>query len=354
MKIDLPGLLIEKLPSGNFRCRVRVRGNKSRRIRLFIDPSHKDFLDHYHAARAGIVVQPENSPAENAVPHSIAWLSYKYLDDLEKRVTAGLASKITLKKKMLLMAALREDCGEYSMSIPSKEIIRIRDSMADRPAWADSMVVAMRGMFTWAIERGLCQINPAVGISRIDRGKGGAIAWTVDDLKKYRDHHPPGTMAHLCLTIFMFTACRISDAVVLGRGNEFERSKVRGIGWQPKKKNSAPVEIPMLDPLYKATRATSVIGPTYLLTGKGIPYCSPDALGQRFRKWCRQAGLENRSSHGIRKAAGHLLAQEGCSQYQIMAIHGHTEAATSEIYTKGANRWDLATEAMKKMEKIEW
>ena len=180
------------------------------------------------------------------------------------------------------------------------------------------------------------------------------MPWTIDDLRRYRDHHPPGTPAYLCLTLFMFTACRISDAVVLGRANEFKRNGVRTLKWQPSKKGSAPVEIPMLPPLYKATRTSVVQGRTYLLTAHGRPFRSPDALGQKFRKWCREAGLEGRSSHGIRKAAGNLLAEEGCTQYQIMSVHGHTQAKTSEVYTKGVERWKLAAEAMRVLEAMDW
>lgn len=87
-----------------------------------------------------------------------------------------------------------------------------------------------------------------------------------------------------------------------------------------------------------ARRAAKVQGETYLLNAKGVPFSTPDSLGAMFRRWCNDAGLDKRSAHGVRKAAGHLLAQEGCSQYQIMTIHGHTQAQTSEVYTRGAER----------------
>jgi integrase len=354
LNVTFPGLLREKLPSGAIRYRVRVEGKPHCRVRLQVDPEHKDFLDHYRAARRGIALKPGAAPADNTVRGSIAWLTFKHLDDLENRVNAGLASALTLKKRQLLLSRLRDECGEYSMEMPSAEIINVRDKLSKTPAWADSMVEAIRTMYRWGIERGICDFNPAVGIGKIDRGKGGAQPWSVDDLRRYRDHHLPGTSAHLCLTLFMFTACRIGDAVRLGRGNEFERHGIRGLGWQPRKKGSTLVEIPMLPPLYRATRAATVLGPTYLLTAHGRSFASPDALGQKFRTWCRSAGLEDRSSHGIRKAAGHLLAQEGCSQYQIMSIHGHTQAQTSEVYTKGAQRWKMAADAMRTLEKIEW
>ena len=64
-------------------------------------------------------------------------------------------------------------------------------------------------------------------------------------------------------------------------------------------------------------------------------------------------GLQGRSAPGVRKAAGNLLAQEGCSQYQIMTIHGHTQAQTSEVYTKGVDRWKLAKTARTTLERMD-
>ena len=354
MKLDLPGLLKEPMPSGNVRYRVRVEGNKHRRIQLKVTPEHPDFLEHYRAARAGISLDPEAEPDKRAVRGSLDWLVIKHIADLERKVEAGQLSPLTLKKRIGLLKKLRVQYGEYSLEMPTAKVVEFRDTMVDTPASADSMVEAIRSMYRWAISIGICDVNPAMGVAKIDTGRGGAVPWTTDDLKTYRSVHPEGTTAHLCLTLFMFTACRIGDAVVLGRSNEFERNGIRGLGWQPRKRGSAKVEIPMLPPLYKATRATTVQGPTYLLNAKGIPFQTPDSLGQMFRRWCREAGLEGRSSHGIRKAAGHLLAQQGCSQYQIMCIHGHTQAKTSEVYTRGVERWKLAADAMRTLESIDW
>ena len=48
------------------------------------------------------------------------------------------------------------------------------------------------------------------------------------------------------------------------------------------------------------------------------------------------------------------MALEGASQYHIMAVHGPTQAATSEIYTKGVNRTKLVAEAMSMMTGMDW
>ncbi|WP_107495571.1 site-specific integrase [Thalassobius sp. I31.1] len=354
MKLNLPGLLKERLPSGGFRYRVRTHGNKARRITLTVTPDHKEFLEHYHAARRGISLTPEIPAEDRVIRGSIDWLVIKHLTDLEKKVQAGQYSQLTLKKRSHLLNRFRAEYGEYALDMPATKVVEFRDSMISTPASADSMVEAIRVLYRWGCSVGYCDVNPAMGVGKIDKGKGGALPWTAADLKKFKKFHGKGTTPYLTLTLFMFTACRIGDAIRLGRNHEFERNGVRGLAWQPAKKGSARVEIPMLPPLYKATRAASVVGETYLLNHKGQPFSTPDSLGQMFRRWCRDAGLQNRSSHGIRKAAAHLLAQEGCTQYQIMSIHGHTQAQTSEIYTKGVERWRMASEAMQRLEGLDW
>lgn len=354
MRLTFPGLLAEKPPSGAIRYRVRVEGNKARRIPLSVTPDHPQFMEVYRAARAGIRIEPEASAEERAIRGSIGWLAAKHLAALEREVEAGSVSPLTLKKRRGVMKILTDKYADYALDVPPQRLVALRDELIETPAWADSVIEGIRAMYRWATERSLCAVNPAIGIARIDRGKGGAVPWTADDLRKYRDKHPPGTTPHLVLTLFMFTACRISDAVLLGRRHEMVIEGVRAIRWQPVKAGSAEVTIPMLPPLYKATRAATVQGETYLLNGKGRPFSTPASLGQMFRRWYEEAGLSNRSSHGIRKAAGHLLAQEGCSQYQIMTVHGHTQAKTSEVYTKGVERWKLARDAMSALEAMEW
>lgn len=354
MKIDFPGLLRERLPSGAMRYRVRVAGDKARRIPLTVTPDHPQFPEIYRAARAGVRIEPEASAEERAIRGSVGWLVAKHLAALEREVAAGSVSELTLKKRRSVMKVLTENYADYALDIPTAKLVQLRDDLVVTPAWADSVIEGIRSLYRWGTERRLCAINPAIGIARIDRGKGGAVPWTADDLRKYREKHLPGTTAHLTLTLFMFTACRISDAIRLGRQHEAMIEGVRALRWQPVKRGSAAVTIPMLPPLYRATRAATVQGETYLLNHRGQPFATPDSLGQMFRRWCRDAGLEDRSSHGIRKAAGHLLAREGCSQYQIMTVHGHTQARTSEIYTKGVERWRLARDAMAALEAMDW
>jgi integrase len=106
------------------------------------------------------------------------------------------------------------------------------------------------------------------------------------------------------------------------------------------------VVVPLVDSLARAIDATTTGDQTFLVTDYGKPF-SKNGLGNRFRSWCREAGLpDDLSSHGIRKAVGAILAEAGCTQYEIMALHGHGDPKASEIYTRSVDRRKLVESAM--------
>ena len=254
-----------------------------------------------------------------------------------------------------IRSAKRCGYGANSIRAPKAAFLRLRDDLAHTPGAADNFMKAIRSVYEFAREQGLVEENPATGIKKINTNpKGGAIPWSSDELKAFRQTHPKGTTAHLWLTLQAFTACRIGDVVLFGREHETVRDGILWLDWQPGKKGSAPMSVPILPPLAEAIKAQTVVGPTYLLTSHGKPFSSPESLRNRIRKWCDTAGIERRTSHGIRKATAAVLAEMGCSQHQIMAMLAHTRAQTSEIYTRSAQRRVLAKEASELLATLKW
>lgn len=359
MRIRMDGLLREKHRNGQPRWRVRVEGNKARRITIPVGPDHPDFLNHYYAARAGAYW---SRSSVKAVERSMDWMCGRYLEYLEKMVIAGQMSPYTLRQRKSILTRLCDHpdpdgtrYGDCDMDAPTSAFISIRDAWADRPGAADNLIKAIRAVYSWAMERNEIDHNPASGIGKINKRKnGGATPWSAKDLLKFREAHPKGSMAHLWLTLQAFTTCRIGDAIWLGRDNETVRNGTRFLEWQPRKKGSEFVTIPMLPPLYEATRSATVIGPTYILSSLGKPFSTSESLRNRVRKWCDEADLPDRTSHGIRKAVAELMAESGCTQHQIMAVMSHTQAETSEVYTKGAKRRVLALEGAAAIGKLSW
>lgn len=361
VKHQFDGWFTERLPSGNIRHRVRMEGNKRIKTTIPVGPDHPDFLNHYWEARAGKRWMPDAKP--ELPRHTLRWLIAAYLDHLQAEVEAKLKSPSTLKQRRSQLTRLCSipdkdgtPYGDLHFDMPQAAFVKVRDHMVRTPAEADNTMKAVRAMYEFAVERKDYGIdaNPAKGIRKIHISKGGAKPWTAADLKAFRDVHPAGSTAHLWLTLLMMTGCRIGDARLLGRKHEVQRDGITWLEWQPGKKGSAPVTLPLAPPLFRATRAMTVQGDTYLLSERGRPFGTVESLRQRVRRWCDAAGLPERSSHGLRKALAELLAEVGCSDHQIMSVLAHTNPNTTAIYTRGAKRRILAQDAMMALDAIDW
>lgn len=93
----------------------------------------------------------------------------------------------------------------------------------------------------------------------------------------------------------------------------------------------------------------------FLTTDAGKPFASPEAMRNRVQGWTKQAGLpKGRTQHGIRKGAANLLAEAGATQYEIMSLMAHTEAKTSEVYTKRVERPALAATAVARLAAVDF
>ena len=352
VKVNFPGYWVETLPSGALRHRVRQAGKNSVKTTLPFGPEHPDFSQHYHAARFG---DPLPAPPKH-VDRSLDWLTARYLAHLERLVKAGMADKMTHKqrKSLLIRMCDHKDAegfryGGNDLSAPTSAFVTLRNDMMETPGAAQNMIKAVKAMYSFAMEEGLTAANPATGIKSTFKGNGGAKPWSADDIKAFVKRHPKGTTAYAWLAVSLFVGCRRDDARKLGRAMETQIGGATYLQFQPGKKGSAPVVIPMLPQLTEAVRALKVEGPTYLLTEFGKPFASSASIGGRIRDWCDSAGLPERSAHGVRKALGGLLAEFGIPTQAISAILAHTNIKTTQVYTAGASRRILSDTAMQAM-----
>jgi integrase len=222
----------------------------------------------------------------------------------------------------------------------------IRDRKANAPEAANNRLKRMRTMFKWAINSRIPGVtsNPARDVVKLKpKRKGGFPRWKPSDLDKFEEHHPAGTQARLALALLMFTGTRRSDVVRLG--NPMVRDGV--LSWiQHKGRNKEPIEvtIPMLQELCDIIDATPDVGThTFLVTQYGKPFTAP-GFGNKMAGWCREAGLPDLNSHGVRKAAATRAADRGASAHALMAMFGWLDIKQAELYTRAAERKRLARE----------
>ena len=342
--LDLKYLVSDIDRHGTVRVYVRRHGRK---VRIRELGTVEDFMAAYRAAlECGAEFSaPANSTA--VAPGSLRWLVQAYYGCPEY---LGLHESTRAKRRAILDGICREHGTKPFARMETKHVrLQIRDPKSATPEAANGRVKALRQMFGWAVDVGHAKTNPARGVPMLaSNNPDGFHAWTEEEVQKYEARHPSGTKARLAIALFMFTGVRISDVVRLGpqleRDGELCFTEEKNKQRRPKHR-----EIPILPVLRAELDANPSGHLAYLVTEWGRPYASPKAFANRFKSWCRQAGLPHCTAHGLRKAGATRAADNGATEHQLMAMYAWDSPKQAALYTRKANRKRLAAEAMHKL-----
>lgn len=227
--------------------------------------------------------------------------------------------------------------------LPEEAFVHILDSFDARTGAAETALKALKAAYKWGSKRGFPESSPVLGAKSPHKGRGGATPWTSDDESSFLAFHGPGTMARRWFYLAKNMAGRIGDTYDIGPRNSTLKDGRAYLSWQPKKKGSKRVTVPLMRELAEELERGPVHEDAFLVTAYGRPYKSKGALDNRVRKWVCAAGLvhevenergerewkANRSQHGIRKATAHELAHAGATDYEIGTRLSHSDFKSS-------------------------
>ncbi len=336
-------------PRGNPRYYVRKKGQKKVRIFEKFDDGRGNiaeaFMKAYWAALAAL---DGAAPPKKEVPRedTFDWLVDQYYRSNEfKRLEL-----MTQSDKRSVLSRFCATAGP----LPYKKFRQqdVANSQLKRkatPGAADKLVKVLRALFNWAMKQQppLIAANPAVGIKKLNAASEGFHTWTLDEIDKYRAHHPIGTTARLALEIMINVGARISDAAYIGRQHE-SGGQLRFTARKNRNRKPTVIEVPMTTDLIDALRQTKTGDFTYLVTEYGRPF-TVNGLGNRMREWCDTAGLPQCSSHGLRKAAAVIFAESGASAPEMCAVFGWSKLETAETYIRKAQKRRMASNAFARL-----
>jgi integrase len=268
---------------------------------------------------------------------------FEGLDAISQRTRRGviegcLMEPLTPDSKLLL-----RDCP-YAR-VDAKHIKMLRDRKKDAPGAANNRKKYLSAMFGWAIEQTDIdvRVNPCRDVKRIKVVSDGWYTWTLEDVAKFIERHPKGTMPYLALCLMLFLGARRQDAIRLGPKNR--RGDV--MRYVPKKTSYVRKEEsvkPVLKPLVEAIDATAHGIDIYLLTSHGKQF-SDAGFGNWMRERCDEAGLPECTSHGLKKIAATIVANMGATDRQMMMLFDWKTEKMANVYTRMANKEKLAADA---------
>jgi integrase len=316
---------------GNVRVYVRLPGRP--KIRLRAAPGTREFMEAYQSALSAAAPVEARTNKAVATKGSLKWLceayystsEYGQLDDRTKRV-----------RRNILDDLCHAHGDKPADRMEPRHVRALRDAKIDRPEAANGILKALRQVFALGVANNLVNRNPARDVPYIRGGSQGFHSWTYDEIVAFETRHAVGTRARLALALLLYTGQRRSDVVRLGKQH------VRD-GWlcftQHKNRRRKPVtlQIPIVPELQRIIDASPCGDLTFLVAQLRRPFTSA-GFGNKFRQWCDEAGLQNCSAHGLRKAAAARLAEMGATEHEIMAVTGHRTSKEVARYTARLGR----------------
>lgn len=213
------------------------------------------------------------------------------------------------------------------------------------PNAANQRLKAWRLILAQAKKDGDIESNVSILVSKIPTKTAGYATWTPEEVARFRAHWALGSVQRAAFELLVWTGARVSDAARMtptdiGRDGvlSFRQVKTGGMAYVPwtcplpvwavsweDERSTARAAI-------EATAGATLIQTVYgkARTVKGLSNLISDAA--------KAAGIQGRSSHGLRKYRLTAIAEAGGSAHAIMAWGGHASLSEAERYTRSASR----------------
>ena len=347
------------------------RGKGHRKIRLREAFNTPAFYKRYAELLAGDEPPETNnggfkkksSPGKAAKPLTWRWLCQEYFTSLEYRGLAGSTCRV---RRQILEGTWQEPIEPGSAYVfadfplekfRTKAIRILRDRKiqfqegAESPSRtnteaANSRVKAIRAVLRWALASEIYDLeqNWARQVPLFSSLHGGFQTWSLADIALLEAKFPVGSTPRLALALLLYTGQRRGDVVRLGQQMLDSDGKLHFT--QEKNRRSKPVNvtIPIVPELRAIIEATPCGELVYLISKHGRPFVK-ESFGNWFHDRCIEAGLRNRSAHGLRKACVVKLISIGCTPHEVMAITGHRTLKEIDRYAREYAR-EQASEQM--------
>ncbi len=300
---NLPGLSRDVDRHGNVRWYVRRPGGK-RKIRIRETYGTPAFWSVYRDAMAGKIAPPRRPGAGRPKADPTSWrgLLDRYFASAEFKALGEGTQRV--RRSILERFALTPSkTGEPFGALPfgrmePKHIRGIRDAKAETPGAANSLLKALRQAYAFAVANDLTNANPAKEVPNLPAVRAGGIpAWSDEDVTRFEQKHPLGTMARLALVLFKEFGQRISDVHRLGPPM-VDGDVITFVQTKNSRRNPVTLSLPIPATVQEALDATPHGTTTWLVNDYGHSFASVNAFGNKFRDWCRAAGITDRSAHG--------------------------------------------------------
>lgn len=275
------------------------------------------------------------------------------LDYLKSTEFDALAPSMHGAARRILLRTAKLD-GDFDVEDIDRKVIEARMAKFKRKAnplakaggvaGANLWLQTMRGLYAWAYKEDRVSLDPTTGVKYLKRPRSddpdeeiGARTPTEDDLAKFEQAYPLGTLERTVYATLLYTGFRVSDAA---RFDTLAHFASDGTITLVTKKRRIKVEIPLATPLKNAVMAGQHArqdGVTTVLTTVTGQRWTASYLGWFIRDAFHRTGI-NCSAHSLRKAAARRFVEAGYSITDLMAWFGWKTEKQAVHYSRRFNR----------------
>jgi integrase len=247
------------------------------------------------------------------------------------------ASTATVRRNII--ERFRAEHGDKPVNrLGRTHIADIIGAKAETPEAANNLLKVLRILLAYAVDIGMVQNNPAIGVKRYRSRGEGFHPWSEAEVAQFEATYPIGTQERLAHALAIYTAQRVGDIVRMGWQHVSKDGRIA----VRQEKTDVPLLLPLHPELALVLKAVPKGNLTFLLTERGGPF-SAAGLSNWFGKRCRAAGLVKCTAHGLRKAA--------CRRLSV--VSGHKSLKEIERYTKDVAQARLAQQALSRQLRAE-
>jgi len=322
-----------------------AKGGRAPFIRIHEEPNTPEFFKRYAAvllmgtAKVGLHKAPsvvlESGPMPR--PGTFRWLCVQYYKSVDCHLR---------REKPILDACCKEPItpkdkrtfGEMpleELDLKALKVLRDRKVKAGLIGSANNRVKALRRACKWAREEGHLPVNVALELKLFRHKTDGHIAFTDEEIRRFRDHWAIGTMLRLAFELMLCCGLAKVDAIKVGPKNvedfmgqkllHYRRVKTGVDGYPPMNKE-------LLDAIAAVSRKSTT---HFLLTSYGKPFASSASFGNWFADACEEAKID-KTPHGLRKNCAIHWAERGATAPQLQRIMAWSSIKEAEVYIRAA------------------
>lgn len=350
-------LIEEKSRHGKLRYLFHRRPD-GRRMTIKGQPGEPAFEARYSFLEQGgdLEIEIQKAAVErkrnHEAPQTVSDLARYHTIHIDGLVERDEFSAYTRDHYARFTKRLAEEYGEVLLhTVEEHHLKQILDCWGEtRNAWNNALR-AIKHLFKYGTETWGLKPNPAQFIAKKAVETNGYLPWSPDHLEKFFATHKIGSRPYLTMMLLIHASPRRADLVKLGPQHvhiENGEEVLRFVPQKTSRKSKVTITKPLHPDLKAALDVTPTGDQTFLITEHGKPY-SPDGFSNHILDWRKAAGIaDSVSAHGMRKTVGIDMAENGATEYELMAALGHTTPKVTEVYTRAANRAKLSMQAASK------